>query len=417
MYENFIHTGTLLVPASDVNLTAWACVACDQYTSQPEYWREADALVGDRPSTLRLILPEADLAQAAARVPMIHRAMADYLNRGLLQTGVADGFILTERITESGERIGLVALLDLEGYDYRKDSHAPVRATEGTILERIPPRQAVRRGAALEMSHVLLLMDDPLRSVLEPLQDKRAQLTQLYDFPLMLGGGHLRGYAVTDPTDVSAVFAALRALRGRLAGDMFLAVGDGNHSLAAAKACWEEVKGTLSPEAQATHPARFALVELENIHSDALIFEPIHRVLYGFDGDDLLPEFERYAEAKGWTLACDVRGQRIDVVYEGKQVDLSVCGSPDPLAVGTLQAFLDEWMPTHPGTRLDYVHGEQAARTLAMGEKTVAFLLPALDKRELFSAVEKLGALPRKTFSMGEAHEKRYYMETRRLQP
>lgn len=416
MQDLFIHTGELLLPAPRVDPTAWACVACDQYTSQPEYWREAQALVGDRPSALKLILPETFLSEAETRVPAIHNTMREYLSQGLLVPGVKDGFILVERSTGSGTRIGLVALMDLEGYDYRPGSRSLVRATEGTILERIPPRLAVRTGAALELSHVLVLIDDPLQTVLEPLHNRRDQLEKLYDFPLMMNGGHLTGYAVTEPTDVQGVLNALRALKDRTPGNLLFAVGDGNHSLATAKAFWESLKPTLTPVQQADHPARFAMVELENLHSDALSFEPIHRVLYGYDGDDLLPELETYAVRMGWTLACDARGQSVDVVYEGKEVRLSICGSPHPLAAGTLQAFLDDWLPAHPGTRLDYVHGDAAARALAEGERTVALLLPALPKNDLFPTVETLGSLPRKTFSMGEANEKRYYMEARRLE-
>lgn len=415
MQEMYLHTGELLLPSPQVNPTAWACVACDQFTSQPEYWREAEALVGAQPSALKVILPEVDLARAGELIPQIHAHMRQYLSQGVLTPAVANGLILTERSTGSGARVGLVILLDLEAYDYRPGARTPVRATEGTILERIPPRLAVRRGAPLELSHVMMLMDDPMMSVVEPLYDRRATLTKLYDFPLMMNGGHLTGYAVTRPADIQAVMEALAQLKARLTGDLLLAVGDGNHSLATAKAYWEELKPTLTPAEQADHPARFAMVELENIHDDALIFEPIHRVLFGYDGDDLLQEMAAYAVMHGWSLAGGAVEQTIDVVYEGKEVRLSVSGSPETLTVGTLQAFLDDWMPAHPETRLDYVHGEAAARKLAAGENTVAFLLPAIAKNDLFPLVEKLGALPRKTFSLGEAHEKRYYMEARRL--
>jgi len=408
-----IRTGELLLPNQTVDLTSWACVACDQYTSQPAYWQEAEALVGDKPSALRLILPEVYLAQAQARIPAIHQTMQSYLQNGVITPAVKDGFILVERSTGEGARLGLVVLLDLETYDYRKGSRTPVRATEGTIVERIPPRLAIRRGAPLELSHVMMLFDDTMHSVVEPLHDKRASLTKLYDFPLMMGGGHLTGYAVTDPEDIKSVYSALAALQSR--SDMLFAVGDGNHSLAAAKSYWEEVKQTLPPDRQADHPARYAMVEIENIHDDALIFEPIHRVLYGFDGDDLLSELEQYAVAKGWSLSGS-EGHSVMVVYEGKQVELCIGGSGEHLAVGTLQAFLDEWMQGKTGLTLDYVHGEPAARTLATQPDTVAFILPAMHKSELFPAVEATGALPRKTFSMGEAHEKRYYMEARKIQ-
>ena len=407
--------GELLLPEPDVNLTAWACVACDQYTSQPEYWREAEELVGEKPSALRLILPEIYLSEAWERVPKIHQTMCDYLQSGVLEPRVRQGYVLVERSTGEGARLGLVAMLDLETYDYRKGSRTPVRATEGTILERIPARLNIRRGAPLELSHVLMLYDDEMHSVTEPLFEKRARLEKLYDFPLMMGGGHLTGYAVTDPLDLQAVQSVLAMLMAR--SEMLFAVGDGNHSLAAAKAYWEELKPTLAPEAQAAHPARYAMVEIENIHDDALIFQPIHRVLTGVDGDDLLNELEAYAVGKGWTLSATQDAHQIVMAYEGKEVTLSVGGSGEPLAVGALQTFLDEWMPGKPGLTLDYVHGEDAARKLSQRENTVAFLLPAMHKSELFPAVEQLGILPRKTFSMGEAHEKRYYMEARKIQP
>ena len=236
-----------------------------------------------------------------------------------------------------------------------------------------------------------------------------------YDFPLMLGGGHLRGYAVTEPTDQEAVFAALRALQARLQGDLLFAVGDGNHSLATAKAYWEEIKPTLMESEWDHHPARFAMVELENIHSDALRFEPIHRVLFGAEGATLAKDFAAYAKNAGWTVASGGYVQSFRIVDKAQDTQVSVAGSPYPLAVGTVQAFLDDWLKTHPDAKLDYVHGDDTARALAKAEHTVAFLLPAFSKAELFPAVQKLGALPRKTFSMGEAHEKRYYMEVRRL--
>lgn len=415
MHDVCVHPGDLLLPNQTVDLTAWACVACDQYTSQPEYWGEAEALVGNRPSALRLILPEIFLNEAKARVPKIHAAMRAYLDNGIVTPQVKNGFVLVERETGEGTRLGLVALLDLESYDYRRGSLKPVRATEGTILERIPARLQIRRGAPLELSHVLLLVDDPARSVIEPLHGKRASLIKLYDFPLMLGGGRLKGYAVTDPRELRSVADAFDALAAR--GGMLFAVGDGNHSLASAKAYWDELRQTLSSEAQANHPARFAMVEIENIHDEALVFSPIHRVLCGIGGDALLAGLKAYAAQKGWTLDAPAGGHRVTVVYKGKETELCIGGSGEPLAVGALQTFLDEWMPAHPGLRLDYVHGGDTARTLAMEPDTVAFLLPAMHKSELFPAVETLGVLPRKTFSMGEAHEKRYYMEARKIKP
>ncbi len=415
--ELFITTGEILLPRKDVDLTAWACVACDQFTSQPEYWQQVALQVGERPSTSKLILPECYLAEAQARIPKIHQEMREYLAQGLLERKVLDGFVLTERSTGSGARVGLVALIDLEGYDYRAGSTSLIRATEGTVLERVPPRAAVRRGAALEMSHVMLLLDDFMQSVVEPLYQKRQTLEKLYDFPLMMEGGHVTGYAVTDPQDIQGVYEALKRLKEQQGGPspLLYAVGDGNHSLAAAKSCWEERKARLSPAEQQSHPARFALVEVENIHDDALQFEPIHRVVTGYDGDTLLEEWAAYAQSQGMSLAGGPDAQEIICVLEGKEVTVGVAGEVHSLAVGTLQAFLDDWLPAHPTARVDYVHGEAAVRSLTQGEGAIGFLLPKPEKDSLFATVRQAGVLPRKTFSMGEAHEKRYYLETRKL--
>lgn len=412
-----LYPGELLIPADRSSLTEWACVACDQFTSQPKYWEGVRLLVGGHPSTLDLILPECYLDEAPQRISRIHQAMRDDLARGVLAPAVSNGFVLVERNTSSGARVGLVALLDLECYDPARGSRSLVRASEETIAERVPPRMTVRRGAALETSHVLLLVDDPMHSIVEPLFHRHDELDRLYDFPLMMGGGHLTGYAVTAPADIAAVYDALDRLRARLDPDnpLLFAVGDGNHSLAAAKACWEEIKPGLTPEQTVTHPARFAMVELENIHDDALRMEPIHRVLFGCDGDDLLNDIAAFAAGKGASLAAGPQAQEVTVVYEGKEVVLSVEGSPYKLAVGTLQAFLDQWLVSHPGARLDYVHGEDTVRSLVAGEGAVGFLLPPPDRDRLFPTILSEGALPRKTFSLGSANEKRYYLECRRL--
>jgi len=416
MKERVIYPGELLLPADPEAMTAWACVACDQFTSQPEYWQEARKFAEGKPSALNLILPECDLDKMDERVPQIHAAMRKYLSDGVLTPGVEHGFILTERTTENGARIGLVTLLDLECYDYRKGSRTPVRASEETIISRLPARMNIRRGAALELSHVLMLIDDPLRTVLEPLYARRDALKKLYDFPLMMGGGHLRGYAVTEEADIGAIYEALENLCKQIPGDepLLFAVGDGNHSLASAKACWEEIKPTLAAEQFSNHPARFAVVEVENIHDDALLFEPIHRVLFGCDGAALLADWQDYAARRGMALDGE-GGQPILCVYQGVETRLSVTGSPHPLAVGTLQTFLDEWLMQHPEVRIDYVHGDDTAKNLAQKPEVVSFLLPAPDGSALFTTVDQEGALPRKTFSMGHAHEKRYYLESRKL--
>ena len=407
-----IYPAQLLLPKEGSDLTAWACVACDQFTSQPEYWQEVALQVGDKPSAYRIILPECYLDKSAELIPGIHRTMANYLADGTLVPAVENGFVLVERITPSGARLGLVGMLDLECYDNKPGSRPLCRASEGTIFERIPPRVKIRQGAPLESAHVMLLMDDPMHSVVEPLYNKRNQLRKLYDFPLMKDGGQLIGYAV-EGDDIPGIYAALERLSG---GDdpMLFAVGDGNHSLATAKAIWDSIKPTLTPEETVSHPARFAMVEIENIYDDALQFEPIHRVLFGYDGDQLLNDLAAFAAAKRESLVDDDETQNITIVYEGKEVTLAI-PTEHQLAVGDLQNFLDQWLTAHPGVTLDYVHGEAAVRELAMNANTIGFLLPKPDKGMFFEQIRQLGSLPRKTFSMGEANEKRYYMECRKI--
>jgi len=412
----WIKPGEILLPRKDLDWPLWACVACDQFTSQPRYWEEAAALVGDRPSALRLILPECYLAEAPTRIPKIHEDMRRFLDRGILETGVKNGFVLTVRDTGDGERMGLVVLMDLEGYDCRAGSVSPIRPTEGTIKERIPPRVKVRRGAALDMSHVLMLIDDVQASVIEPLYEKRKKLAKLYDFPLMMGGGHVSGYGVADPGDLARIMDALGTLRSGLAGEnpLLYAVGDGNHSLAAAKSCWEALQPSLSPKQRLHHPARFALVELVNIRSEALVFQPIHRLVTACDGEALLAEWGASAEA-GSNPVPGGGSTEIPCVCAGRNATVLIA-TPKPMkAIAALQAFLDAWLTSHPKAKLDYIHGEAALREMAAKESALGFLMPQPEKSALFAAVDEEGVLPRKAFSLGEAHEKRYYIETRRL--
>ena len=406
-----------LLPAAHVEPSAWACVACDQYTSQPEYWREAAALAADAPSCVHIVLPECYLPETAVRVPLIQAEMAKYLADGTLERRVQDGFILVERTTESGRRLGLVCTVDLEQYDYT-GKKCLVRPTEQTITARLPARLAIRRGAPIEASHILLLADDPMQSIIEPLYIKRQSLELLYDFPLMQSGGHLRGWAVTAPEDKAAILAAAEALKASLGPDPLLfAVGDGNHSLATAKARWEEIKPALTPEEQSAHPARFAMVELENLHDPALQFEPIHRLVTGVDPSALLADWAAYACRRGMcTNGLPTPGEHtIGVVCEGCEFSLSIAHPEGPLPVSTLQSYLDDFLARHPAAEIDYIHGDDVLRRLAEAPGAIGFLLPPLDKRDFFPAVDALGILPRKTFSMGHAHEKRFYMECRSL--
>ena len=404
----------ILLP-KDADMEKWAVVACDQFTSEPEYWERVEQTVGDAPSTLRLILPEAELKapDVDKHIEKINASMDDYLGRGLFTT-LKESLIYVEREQSDGRiRHGLVGMVDLDAYDFTPGSGALIRATEGTVLERIPPRARVRRNAPIELPHVMLLIDDPDKTVIEPLTAGAAGMEKLYDFDLMEGGGHIRGYRLSD-AQLGAVADALTGLCADEAMQkkygvsgaqpLLFAVGDGNHSLATAKACWEEQKGR--------NPlARYALVEVVNNHDDALQFEPIHRVLFGVDAKDFMAEFKKFYpnahEGKG-------EGQCIEVVYEGYSGFWTV---PDPkaqLAVGTLQAFIDAYLKTHDG-EVDYIHGDEVTRDLGGKPGNMGFLLPAMGKEQLFKTVMADGVLPRKTFSMGHAQDKRYYIEARKI--
>ncbi len=410
------HPAELLLPRADIPNETWACVACDQYTSQPEYWREVEKLVGDKPSTLRLMLPECDLKDSAERIPRIHAAMADYLDRGLLVPAVQNGFVLCERTTASGTRLGLVGAVDLEAYEYSAGSMPLVRPTEQTIAERLPARLAIRRGAPVELSHILILIDDPDHTVLEPLQAEKDTLRQLYDFDLMQGGGHLTGYAVEGEEKLARVENALMQLKEKLGEHpLLLAVGDGNHSLATAKAAWNEIRESLTPEEREHHPARFALCEIENLHDAALRFEPIHRLITGTWPEDLYDEWEKYCEARGMVLSEEGTGHTFTMVIRKDEYPVVVQKPEGFIPCETIQLFLDEFLQAHPEASIDYIHGAAALRQLAQNKRSVGFILPDINKKTFFQDVQDLGVLPRKTFSMGEADEKRFYMEAKRI--
>ena len=410
-----IRPSRILLPAPSVSDETWACIACDQYTSEPEYWQKAFAAAGDAPSALRLILPEVYLKESADRIPVIHKTMAQYLQDGLLAPAVDPGFILCERTVPSGTRLGLVCAVDLEQYSFEKGSLPLVRPTEQTIASRLPPRLVIRRGAPVELTHIMILIDDPGRTVLEPLQARKDALRKVYDFDLMMNGGHLKGWAVDRAEDLEAVDSAMNRLLDSLGADpLLLAVGDGNHSLATAKAYWEELKANLSEEEQKNHPARFALCEIVNIHDDALLFEPIHRVVTGTGAESLLADWQAYAAARGMTLDA-AEGHAFTVVSADGDTAVTVGNPEGAIPCETVQKFLDDFLARHPKAEIDYIHGEQSLRTLAAAPGAVGFLLPEIDKKSFFSDVKKLGVLPRKTFSMGEADEKRFYMEAKEI--
>lgn len=405
--ESIFTSASLLLPKA-VDLAAWAVIACDQFTSQPEYWQRARELTGGGPSALELILPEAELGvDDEARIAQIHRRMEEMLAAGLFRE-IPDSFIYVERTLHNGAvRRGLVGAVDLEAYDYSDASRAAVRATEKTVTERIPPRMRVRRGAMLELSHVLLLCDDPEQELLGPCAAAKDALPTLYDLELMLGGGRLQGRLVSGEA-AEAVRRRLAAYEARrlASGETTLyAVGDGNHSLASAKACWEELKATLPAGERLSHPARYAMVELENLQDEQQAFAPIHRLVTGTDPDALLEALAARCAAEGralpW-LSGEAAGELRMPLAEGET------------SVAFLQRFLDETLPALGG-KLDYIHGESALRQLAREPGAVGFLLPPLEKESLLRSLGTAGVLPRKSFSIGEAEEKRYYLEARRI--
>lgn len=396
---------------------AWSVVACDQYTSEPEYWEEVESTVGDKPSTLRLILPEVYLSESNARVPQIHGNMEAYLKDVLVRH--PNSMIYLERTQSNGKvRRGLVGAIDLEHYDYQKGSRSLIRATEGTVLDRIPPRLAVRRGAALELPHVMLLIDDPGKTVIEPLAARAETLPLAYSFPLMQGAGAVTARFV-DSVGLGRIEAALdrlispermRARYGEGVAPVLFAVGDGNHSLATAKAAYEEIKAEHG-DAALYHPARYALAEVVNLHDDALHFEPIYRVLFDVDPDDVLQQLEQYS----FSLHGSAAPQQARFLSATRRGTIHFENPAEQLTVGTLQTFIDGYLKDHPQAHVDYIHGTKSVEALAAREGAVGFLFPGMEKDQLFGAVMRDGALPRKTFSMGAAADKRFYIECRKI--
>ena len=411
-----LHVPQLLLPAPAVSAARWAVIACDQHTAAPSYWEETERLVGDAASTLNLVLPEAHLGTGDrdAAVKAIHRCMASYLADGTL-VPAPPGFMLVERdVGRSVARRGLVVALDLEQFDYRDGAQTLIRSTEGTDPQRLPARMAVRDGAALETPHILVLIDDPQRTVIEPLF--QAQLPLAYDFALMQGGGHVRGWRVAEAALIESVAQALGALK-RGEPPLLYAMGDGNHSLAAARAVWESLR---ERGAGPDHPARYALVELVNLHDAALQFAPIHRLLANVDVEEMFAAlaaegFVRHVGADAPARSEDahcipyVAGSERGVIVQAPRRAL--------LAAASLQTALDAYQAQCPALTMDYIHGDDTLTDLAERPRSLGFLLPPMDKHDLFPTVIRHGATPRKTFSLGEAHEKRYYYECRRIQP
>jgi len=440
-YQNSIGVKVpeILLPSAGVSLEKWAVVACDQYTSQPDYWEACEKIVGDAPSTLKIMLPELylDKPDEAERIEKIRANMDAYMKEGVLENK-GEGFVLVKRTCAGKTRVGLVMALDLEAYDYTKGSETLIRASEGTIVERIPPRLRIRWGAPLEMPHILVLIDDPNRTVIEPYAANSDKLEKLYDIELMQGGGHIEGYFVNDPESIEKTIACIDHLKVEFAerygadrAPMLFAMGDGNHSFATAKANWEKLKAELPEAERENHPARYALVEIENVHDDGIVFEPIHRVVFGIEKDKAIAYLsEQLGAANG---SCELKtfatreemeaaladeckcAHLLPIVFEGGFGYFKVKDPAAQLAVGTLQNAIDPMLKAFEGSSVDYIHGAEVVVELGSKKGNMGFLLPAMAKSEFFDTVVYDGALPRKTFSMGEAEEKRYYLECRRI--
>ncbi|GIU70280.1 MAG: hypothetical protein KatS3mg002_1516 [Candidatus Woesearchaeota archaeon] len=404
----------ILLPkkASDADfMKKWAVIAVDQYTSEPDYWKKVEELTNNHKSTYHLILPEIFLEEpdVEERIKKINDEMNRYLSEKIFDE--FEGFILVDRQTRyKKSRKGLIVALDLEHYDYSKGSKTLIRATEGTIIERLPPRIKIRKNASMELPHIMVLIDDPEKTVIEPLFEKNFE--KLYDFDLMMDSGHIKGYKIPK-NDTEQIIESLEKLKKKSNDGMLFAMGDGNHSLATAKAIWEDMKKN-NPKLK-DHPSRYALVELVNLHDEGLEFEPIHRIIFNVEKDDLFSEMKKFYDNVHFSeLRVEKKGSHcIEYIHNGKSGFIIVNNPNSNLEVGTLQSFLDYYSKLR-NKKIDYIHGENVVKKISVKDN-IGFILPAMPKSELFRTVIIDGALPRKTFSMGEASEKRFYLEARKI--
>lgn len=413
--NNAFKSADILIPKKNVDMNKWSVIACDQYTSEPEYWNETEKTVGDAPSTLRITLPEIYLEDnnVSERIENIHRNMEKYLEENIFDE-YKNALVYVERTQNNGIiRQGIVGKIDLEEYSYEKGSTSQVRATEATVIERIPPRVKIRKNASLELPHIMILIDDEKKNIIEPLSALSENMQKLYDFELMQNGGKIKGYLI--PEDVQKnIFAELDELGEYNHGlkdvpELLYAMGDGNHSLATAKEYYESLKRENPDKDFSNHPARYALVEIVNLHSPALQFEAIHRIVTDTDTEKLITdmnEFLEITEKPSEQSFSYIIGKTEKKVYIGK-----TCSN---LTVGSLQSFLDKWLKENGG-KIDYIHGADTLRTLVENKGGIGFILPDMNKNQLFPTVIKDGALPRKTFSMGHAEDKRFYIECRKI--
>lgn len=411
--------GNILLP-KNTDMTKWSVVACDQYTSEPEYWNDVEKIVGDAPSTLKLTLPEIYLEDenVSERIAKINSNMKALLDEDFFNE-YKDSMIYLERTQSDGKiREGLIGVVDLEAYSYEKGAETPIRATEKTVIERIPPRVKIRENAPLELPHIMILIDDDKKQIIENLKNKVSEDDIVYDFDLMKNGGHVKGYLLNEET-MDEVDKGLKELADKEVFAkkydvnnkeiLLFAMGDGNHSLATAKACYEKLKETISEEEYLNNPARYALVELVNLHSQALEFEAINRVIFNTNPEKLLNSLKEY-----YQINKDGNGQEIEVITDDVDEKWYIENPKSNIAVGSIQIFLDEYLKNNEG-KIDYIHGEETTKNLAKQSGNVGFIFEAMPKNELFKTVILDGSLPRKTFSMGHSYDKRYYLESRKI--
>lgn len=411
--------GNILLP-KNTDMTKWSVVACDQYTSEPEYWNDVEKIVGDAPSTLKLTLPEIYLEDenVSERIAKINSNMKALLDEDFFNE-YKDSMIYLERTQSDGKiREGLIGVVDLEAYSYEKGAETPIRATEKTVIERIPPRVKIRENAPLELPHIMILIDDDKKQIIENLKNKVSEDDIVYDFDLMKNGGHVKGYLLNEET-MDEVDKGLKELADKEVFAkkydvnnkevLLFAMGDGNHSLATAKACYEKLKETMSEEEYLNNPARYALVELVNLHSPALEFEAINRVIFNTNPEKLLNSLKEYNQ-----INKDGNGQEIEVITNDVDEKWYIENPKSNIAVGSIQIFLDEYLKNNEG-KIDYIHGEETTKNLAKQSGNVGFIFEAMPKNELFKTVILDGSLPRKTFSMGHSYDKRYYLESRKI--
>lgn len=417
---NVLKKADILLPNTK-NMTAWSIVACDQYTSEPTYWEEVKSQIGEFPSTYHLIFPEIYLKTAdfEKTIQSINQTMKAYLTDKLF-TEHKNSYIYLERTLKNGSvRKGIIGMVDLEYYDYTKGSQSAIRATEGTVLERIPPRVKIREDAPLELPHVMLLIDDAAKSIIEPLATQTTDFNLAYNFELMQNSGSVKGYFLSDKAS-DAIETGINQLaqpddftKKYNVTDkevLLFAVGDGNHSLATAKKCYTNLKEKIGDKAL-SHPARYALVEIVNLHDSSLEFEAIHRVVFDINANDIMKAFNAKFKLSD---SPSENSQQIDVVIGSSIKTIYITNPTLNLAVGSLQEFLDEYLEKNGG-EVDYIHGKDVVKQLCQQENTIGFILPCMDKSDLFKTVILDGALPRKTFSMGEACDKRFYLEARKI--